>query len=101
MTAFDTDVTLLAPESRRRRFLLVFAMAIIGLLFIRYGFATFQTLGWSGWPLALMLCVLAAGAWQIAIAVARPSHSVRTHTAGSAEDGSEEQPPKPDAPESP
>ena len=94
-------MTLLAPESRRRRVLLVLTMAIVGLVFIGYGFAAFQALGWAGWPLALLLCVLAAAAWQIAIAVARPSRSVRTHTSERGDQDSQGHAAKSDTPASP
>jgi hypothetical protein len=55
--------------------------AAAGLICFRYGFAIIRTAGWAAWPLALLLCVLAAAAWQLALGFARPSRTIRTHDA--------------------
>jgi hypothetical protein len=72
-------------------------MVAAALIFFSYGFGSIRTLGWGGWPLALLLCVLAAAAWQVAITFARPTGTIRTHTTSS-EDASDEGSSKRDTP---
>jgi hypothetical protein len=79
-----------SPRSRLARRLLVAVTAVAGLVFYRYAFATIRTVGWRGWPLALLLCVLAAAAWQLVLSFSRPSRTVRTHTSSGEEETAHE-----------
>jgi hypothetical protein len=90
-----------SSRSRLPRYLLVAVAAVAGLVFYRYGFATIRTLGWTGWPLALLLCVLAAAAWQLALSFIRPSRTVRTHASSSDEETGHETSSTHDTPTSP
>jgi fatty acid desaturase len=75
-----SDVTRPDARSRLRRRLIVATAVALALIFFRYAFATMRTVGWGGWPLALLLCVLTAAACQLAVMFARPSRTTRTHT---------------------
>lgn len=98
LTVFDVPSS--PARSRLRRRLIVGVTAIAGLVFFRYGFVTIRVLGWSGWPLALLLCVLAAAAWQVALMFSRPSGTVVTHTSSTENAVAGDTPPKPDTPAS-
>ena len=70
------------PSSRRRQLIVLFA-ALAGVVFFRYAFLAMKTLGWTAWPLALLLCVLAVAAWQAGLAFLRPTRATMTHTKSS------------------
>ncbi len=69
-----------STRSRVRLRILIVVAALAGAFFYRDAFATIRSLGWGAWPLSLLLCVLAAAAWQGAMLLARPSRALRTHT---------------------
>ena len=78
MTAAGVPVPF--PRSRLARRFVSGAAAIVGAVFFRNAVETIHSLGWGAWPLSLLLCVLAAATWQLAIMLVRPSQTVSTHT---------------------
>jgi hypothetical protein len=72
-------------RSRALLRIVIVCAALAGAFFYRNAFATIRSLGWGAWPLALLLCVLAAAAWHGALLLARPSRAIRTHADEKAE----------------
>jgi hypothetical protein len=90
------DVPPSPARSRLRRRLIVAVTSAAGLVFFGYGFATLRTIGWRAWPLTLLLCVLVATSWQVALMFARPSRTIRTHTTAGENELSDEASSNPD-----
>jgi hypothetical protein len=86
------------PSLRRR--LLIVVAAGAGAVCFRNAFATIRAMGWAAWPLALLLCVLAAAAWQMALMLVRGSRTVRTHADAQVSDERESDASRPESPPS-